>query len=611
MTRHHYDNAVHPDNVYGHTLDLLRGQVGSDEGDGAGVHLDVACGFGNIAEHVRDDLGLHYVGLDVDADELAALGGRGFETHLVDLMSPTLLDRLEEVVDGRRIVSVSFLDGLEHLVDGSGALRALSALIARHDAVLVTSVPNVTHRDVAVKALLGRWDYTLSGLLDRTHVQLWSASGLEHAFTEAGLEVVARHDVELEHSDQHFPADHVALSSATSVGSWLSSLRADVSPHRFTNQFVWASRSGSAPLPEGRGPGTDEVATPLLSVLLRTGGPSADSLDEALLSIAAQTDTDVEVIVLAEAVGDALDDLRTRIAEQPPSLRQRLVLVPATGSTAEVLNTGLAAARGLYVALGDGVTWLAHWVESVRRCSTAFPGRCVRGMVLDQVVDTVTVGGAGGLRATDAPVRSGARYFSLADHLRRPLAPTHGLAFPRSLATDLALTFDDALGTAAVRRHLLRAVELAGVVEVEEIVGVRQLHGASGHEESDQDLARLVEAIDSQPWLAPAGAGTLATTEDPRLGEARTTIGTQEELIRLKDDHIRNIESALVDRDARIARLEERLDKRTAQIARLREKVRAAKGASDDDLGVDDGPGPSAPTDTDGEPPGRGRWFRR
>ena len=214
MTRHPYDNEVHEDNVYGHTMDLLRRHVGSERVGEAAVHLDVACGFGHIAEHVHDELGLEYVGVDLAEDLLATVGSRDFETHHVDLVTPDVLQRLRDVVGNRRVASISFLDGLEHLVDGTAVLQALSSLAAEHDALVVTSVPNVTHLDVAIKALLGTWEYTPSGLLDGTHVRLWSAAGVEGALGEVGLRVIDRHDVQIEHSDQHYPAHHYVMVSA-------------------------------------------------------------------------------------------------------------------------------------------------------------------------------------------------------------------------------------------------------------------------------------------------------------------------------------------------------------------------------------------------------------
>ncbi len=165
---------------------------------------------------------------------------RKFEAHVAHLEAPDVEDTLRKILDGRRLASVTVLDGIEHLVDPRPTLLALSCLLGEHRAVGVLSVPNVTHLDVATKALLGDWEYTDTGLLDRTHRTFYSAASLELALRETGLRRVDEHNVEIAHSDQHFPRDHVALAEATELGTWLRGLRQQAEPHARTNQFVWA-----------------------------------------------------------------------------------------------------------------------------------------------------------------------------------------------------------------------------------------------------------------------------------------------------------------------------------------------------------------------------------
>ena len=240
---------------------------------------------------------------------------------------------------------------------------------------------------------------------------------------------------------------------------------------------------------------------PFLSFLVTTTGRTPEGLDETLLSLTAQSDTDFEVLVLADA--DAVDEVRALLAEHPPTLRERTVVVAASGSLADVVNAGLAEARGAYVTLADDLTWFGHWVETARAAVERSPGRCVRGIVLAQQVTTVHVGGSPGTRATSSPTGAGAAPFSLAQHVVRPLAPACGVAIPRTVITDLGVVLDASYGTAAVRRHLVRAVELAGVIDTGEVVALQRRHEDVA-DETDDDLALLVEAIDAHPWLSPA-----------------------------------------------------------------------------------------------------------
>ena len=352
---------------------------------------------------------------------------------------------------------------------------------------------------------------------------------------------------------------------------------------------------------------------PFLSFLVTTTGRRTEDLDETLLSLTAQSDTDFEVLVLTE--DDAVDDVRALLAEHPPTLRDRTVVVAASGSLADVLNAGLAAASGAYVALADHLTWFGHWVETARAAAERSPGRCVRGIVLAQQVTTVHVGGSPGTRATSAPTGVGAAPFSLAQHVVRPLAPACGVAIPRTVISDLGVVLDASYGTAAVRRHLVRAVELAGVVDIGEVVALQRRHEEVA-DETDDDLALLVEAIDAHPWLSPLGAASAAiaatVVDSDALARAEQALAHHTELVAMKDTHIANLERMLRDREAELERTHEKLAKRTEQVERLRAK-RAQQSQRSESAEPADRDVPAAQADeadAASGASGRRRWFK-
>src|SRR5450432_3630753 len=120
-----YDNQYFSDNVYGHLRALLE-RVGATRG---GVHLDIGCGFGRVAEALRDELGVVYVGLDLDGEALASLRERGFEAIEVDLRDlSALLAVAEKALEGRSLSSLSILDTLEHLAEPGEMLAFLRGL---------------------------------------------------------------------------------------------------------------------------------------------------------------------------------------------------------------------------------------------------------------------------------------------------------------------------------------------------------------------------------------------------------------------------------------------------------------------------------------------------
>ncbi|GAA5239361.1 hypothetical protein BMMON2_21830 [Burkholderia mallei] len=147
-----YQFHYHEYSVYSNVVGLI-----TEFGARDGVHLDIGCGYGAIAEPVRD-LGLTYIGFDADEDSLRDLRSRGFEAKRIDL------HRLDEVfaeiaatVNGRNVASISIIDTLEHITNGPALLDRLREFAEQRSILLVVSVPNGGHRDLGAKLLAGHW----------------------------------------------------------------------------------------------------------------------------------------------------------------------------------------------------------------------------------------------------------------------------------------------------------------------------------------------------------------------------------------------------------------------------------------------------------------------
>jgi SAM-dependent methyltransferase len=297
----------------------------------SGLVLDVGCGAGAVAEPLRD-LGFEYVGLDVDPAALAALAERGFEVHTLDLTAPAdrLAADLATIVGGRPLRAVLALDVLEHLVDPVAALRGLRACVVAaggaDPAPLVVSIPNITHRDVAAKLLLGLWDVDDGGLLDDTHLRFFSELELERTLDAGGWVQEDRADVVAELSDQCFPDDAPTLRPGAPLRELLASVRGDASSSATTYQFVRRLRvSGRGPRPAPHHHVEDE-ALPTLGVLVLAGG-DGDGGDHGRgleADLAAQSrPIDISLPLRRGAnLGEAIRSLQTRmVAVLHPSVR--------------------------------------------------------------------------------------------------------------------------------------------------------------------------------------------------------------------------------------------------------------------------------------------------
>lgn len=510
MSAHPYDNQFAPDNVYGHAIDLL-GRFAFPSG---GVHLDFGCGFGSMAESVRDQLGLRYVGLDILEPGLDSLKQRGFEVMFFNLFDPDSgLSMLEQWLPRDvSVVSMSFLDTMEHLAEPEKAIDLLRTVAGKYGCPLVLSVPNVGHRDIGFKMLTGQFEYTESGLLDHTHFQYFTERTLTDRMADHGWHEIYRQDVLMEASDQNFPADQPLISRGTPINALLRAIRGQADGNEAVNQFVRVY----LPAAPRKAIVAGETTQPFLSVVTRTQGDRIETLAETLLTLSAQSDQDFEVLVMGHALGLEQQLMVERvIADQHESMRNKTRLVKVErGERAAPLNAAFDCARGRYVAmLDDDDLVFGHWVETFKALHAANPGKTLRSTCVSQKWDKIPV--ANGQLATRCKSGFNAEYpeeFELLDHLVENRSPLHSLAFPRSAFTDLGYRFDETLTTAEDWDFIIRVVPITGVASTGEVACIyRRWENANNsftlHNEHEwrTNYQHTLRKVDALPLLLPVG----------------------------------------------------------------------------------------------------------
>lgn len=536
-----YNFAYGDDTPYARAVSLVQHHR-SRAGD---VVIDLGCGYGAIAEPISS-LGLTYLGVDVETSGVKALEARGMEVLVGDLTEPeVLLSELDRKLDGRRVAAICMLDVVEHLAEPGPVLDSVRQFaLSVEGPPLVVSIPNVTHLDLGVKLLMGRWDVTPTGLLDSTHLRFFSESLLGETMRGAGWMEVGVADFELSFSDQHFPSGAVALERGTPIGALLSGLR-EGAPAPFVNQFVRAylpvltqTVSDSARTSES----APEVQAPFLSVLMRTRGTRLSTLGEALLSLAAQTCDDFEVLLIAhDPTPGAVKQVEEVVGEFHPEFASRVrVVVVRGGSRSRPLNEGARLARGRYLTvLDDDDVALAHWVETFKEMGARAPGRVLRAGAVQQVIveRPGAWDGADGYDVLSKPAREYALDFDFLEHLEDNRTPSCGYAVPRSLVCDLGHRWDESLSVLEDWEFLLRAASLCGVEGVHTIASLVRIwqggeRSTTLHDEEEWEAARaeVIAKVDSMPLLLSRNSMTRLvgllrsekslTAENLGLGEA-------------------------------------------------------------------------------------------
>ena len=183
--------------------------------------LDVGCSSGYLARRLVER-GVRVVGVELDpraADEARSICDEVLVGDVEAMELPFEHESFDVVLCG---------DLVEHLRDPGAALGRLRPLL-RPGGRLVLTTPNVANWAIRLSLLGGRWRYTDRGILDRTHVHLFTRKTLVEAIESAGYRVL-----ELDHTA---PVPVMGTPTVERVAHGFARLR----PSLFAYQFLVAA----------------------------------------------------------------------------------------------------------------------------------------------------------------------------------------------------------------------------------------------------------------------------------------------------------------------------------------------------------------------------------
>lgn len=449
---------------------------------------------------------------DASVEQRAAIEAAGLRAVLVG--TPTgkdpapLIARAEHAEPPGRPAAVLFCDVAGWPMGGEPMAALALALVERGGAPgLVTDLAVRTPLDVLVAAEGAAEASTPLALVPTARIHSWLST--------AGFAV----DVGAEDTSVS-PIDAGSAGATVFLGAVGAARRGPGWAGRYVRGWRLAQRSGLS------------AERPWLSVVVRTQGRRPDHLREALLCLAAQTDTDFEVLLTVHGAEPAgLTAVSTLLAEHDPDTSRRVRVIEVLGGgRSRPLNAGLAASRGTYVAfLDDDDLVTANWVEAFRAGALAKPGAVVRARTALQDIESPRPGDLAPYR-----VRSGFRTiypdrFDLSTHLVDNQSPICSLALPREALDTWGIRFDDTLASHEDWDVLLRVATAAGVHSVEDVTsiyhwwrsgGSADIVGSEGWRCSQQAvLGRLAASgLVVHPDLA---AGLIAAPRRAALAEQR------------------------------------------------------------------------------------------
>jgi methionine biosynthesis protein MetW len=142
--------------------------------------LDLGCSQGMLASPLREK-GVSVTGVDIEpaahrASELEAYYERDLEQPL-------------EIPEGRSFDYVVLADVIEHLKNRQQLLRSTRRFL-KPEGRLIISTPNIALWFYRLSLLAGRFEYGPRGVLDRTHVHLFTRASFRREVERAGFRIL-------------------------------------------------------------------------------------------------------------------------------------------------------------------------------------------------------------------------------------------------------------------------------------------------------------------------------------------------------------------------------------------------------------------------------------
>lgn len=157
--------------------------ISADIGCGKYV-LDVGCGSGYLKSLAENNV---YYGIENDSEDAANAEKSGYQrVYKLDL------NHYELFKSEKKFDVIIFADILEHLQSPAKVLSFFIDNYLEEGGTAIVSLPNVANFSVRFSLLFGKFDYSESGILDRTHLHLYTDKTARQFIESCSLKIVKR-----------------------------------------------------------------------------------------------------------------------------------------------------------------------------------------------------------------------------------------------------------------------------------------------------------------------------------------------------------------------------------------------------------------------------------
>ena len=147
--------------------------------------IEIGSGSGALAKAIKHrSPNTNYIGVELDS-EYATLSSRYCDLVLTDNIETPSTELNKYIQSTSAIV---FSDVLEHLYNPWETLKFLRSEIS-NECSIYASIPNIQHWSIIFGLISGNFNYSDSGLLDRTHIRFFTKNTIISMFNDCGFEI--------------------------------------------------------------------------------------------------------------------------------------------------------------------------------------------------------------------------------------------------------------------------------------------------------------------------------------------------------------------------------------------------------------------------------------
>jgi 2-polyprenyl-3-methyl-5-hydroxy-6-metoxy-1,4-benzoquinol methylase len=150
--------------------------------------LDVGCGFGLLSKELKKT----YPKLDLYGIEHAKEASQSSH-KILKLLQCNIEDMvlIKSKLKTQKFDVIIFSDVLEHLYDPVGIIKSYQSVL-KQDGIIVVTVPNIANIFSRIALLFGFFNYSETGVMDKTHIRFFNRKNLKQLATESDLKIVSQ-----------------------------------------------------------------------------------------------------------------------------------------------------------------------------------------------------------------------------------------------------------------------------------------------------------------------------------------------------------------------------------------------------------------------------------